>query len=81
MTFHLLFDFCGVPLQGYLYKKTCGTQNSPHAFAQDGRDLFKRGIVCPENKKAPKGQKDLWTLCNTETKTALGCRRYYVSIL
>lgn len=52
ITFHLLFDFCGVPLQGYLYKKTCGTQNSPHAFAQDGRDLFKRGIRLSRKQKS-----------------------------
>ncbi len=46
-----------------------------------GEICLRGAFVCPENKKAPKGQKDLWTLCNTETKTALGCRRYYVSIL
>lgn len=36
----------------YLYKKTCGTQNSPHAFAQDGRDLFKRGIRLSRKQKS-----------------------------
>ena len=68
MTFHLLFDFCGVPLQDIYIKKRCGTQNSPHAFAQDGEICLRGAFVCPENKKAPKGQKDLWTLCNTETR-------------